>query len=197
MKQSIVEEYGFGNSKVAVIPNYVLTDLFRPDPDVTPRPGRIYFVGRLHPEKNLLALLNAVDGLDVELEFIGDGPQAEVLRTAARERGVDARFLGNRAHAELPRHFNAAEIVILPSLYEGHPKVLLEAMACGRPVIGTDVVGIRELIRHGENGYLCGTSPEEIRSAIRTLLADQALRERIGRRARDFVVERFSLDSVV
>ena len=86
---------------------------------------------------------------------------------------------------------------ILPSLYEGHPKALLEAMACSRPVIGTDVIGIRELIRHRETGYLCGTSPEEIRAAIQDVLSDADLRNHMGHNAQEFVLEHFALERVV
>ena len=70
-------------------------------------------------------------------------------------------------------------------------------MACGLPVIGTDVPGIRELIRHGETGYLCGTSPQELREAIKTVLGDRKLQERLGRSARAFVVEHFALEKIV
>jgi glycosyltransferase involved in cell wall biosynthesis len=70
-------------------------------------------------------------------------------------------------------------------------------MACGLPVIGTDVPGIRELIRHRETGYLCGTSPQEIRAAIQDVLDDMDLRTRMGCNAREFVVENFALEQVV
>jgi glycosyltransferase involved in cell wall biosynthesis len=85
----------------------------------------------------------------------------------------------------------------MPSLLEGHPKALLEAMACGLPVIATDVPGIREVIRHRTNGYLCGTSPLEIRSAIQDVLADPSLRERMGAKARDYVVQSCSMDKIM
>ena len=70
-------------------------------------------------------------------------------------------------------------------------------MSCGRPVIGTDVPGIRELIRHRETGFLCGTSPADIRAAIQAVLSDSDLRIRIGRQAREFVVEHFALERAV
>jgi glycosyltransferase involved in cell wall biosynthesis len=197
MKHYVAEQYGLAGNKVAVIPNYVLTDFFRPDLDIICKPGRICFVGRLEAEKNLFALLEAFRGLDVELEVIGDGSQRESLEVAARDEGVNAYFLGNRPHMALPQHLNAAEIFVLPSLYEGHPKTLLEAMACGRPVVGADVSGIRELISHRETGYLCGTSPPEIRAAIKDVLADKGLQKKMGKNARRFVVEHFSLEKVL
>ncbi len=69
-------------------------------------------------------------------------------------------------------------------------------MACGLPVVGADVPGIRELIRHGETGYLCDTSPTGIRAAIQTVLGDATLSARLGRDAREFVVENFSFDKI-
>jgi glycosyltransferase involved in cell wall biosynthesis len=70
-------------------------------------------------------------------------------------------------------------------------------MACGLPVIGADSPGIRELICHGETGWLCGTDSASIRTAIQLLLADAALRQRLGRNARRFVEENFTLDRIV
>jgi glycosyltransferase involved in cell wall biosynthesis len=107
------------------------------------------------------------------------------------------RLLGNVQHRQLPGILKSADLFVLPSRYEGHPKTLIEAMACGLPVVGTDVPGIREIIQHGENGYLCGTSPEEIREAIRVILGDSERRVRMGRNAREFVVEHFALDRIV
>ena len=196
MKDYIVEQYGIPGTKVVVIPNYVITNLLHPNTTTTCKPGRLCFVGRLDAQKNLFALIEAIRGLDIELEIIGDGAQREALEKAVREKGANVHFLGNLPHAELPQHFNAAEIFILPSMYEGHPKTLLEAMACGLAVIGTDVPGIREIIQHRQTGYLCGTSPTEIRRAFQDVLGDEALQEWMGGKAREYVVENFSLDRV-
>ena len=70
-------------------------------------------------------------------------------------------------------------------------------MACGLPVIGTDVTGTREVIQHKGNGYLCPTSPEGLLHAITEVLSDESLRKRIGKNARDYVVENFSLAKIV
>jgi glycosyltransferase involved in cell wall biosynthesis len=99
-------------------------------------------------------------------------------------------------NSELPGYLNRAGLFILPSFYEGHPKALIEAMACGLPVIGADSPGIRELIRHGETGYLCGTEPESIREAIQDLLDSPTLSAQMGHHARQFVIENYSLDRI-
>lgn len=197
MQHTIVHRYGVPEERVTVIPNYVETDLFRPRPNRHRSPARICFVGRLAEQKNLFALLDAVKGLDVELVVVGSGKLGDQLRAKVNIERLPVRFLCNIPHRRLPEILNSATLFILPSHYEGHPKALLEAMSCGLPVIGADVPGIREVIRHRETGYLCGTSPKNIRTAIQEVLGDEALQERMGRNAREFVAEHFSLERVV
>ena len=101
------------------------------------------------------------------------------------------------ANHELPDILNNADLYVHPSLYEGHPKALLEAMACGLPVVATDVPGTREVISHGETGFLCGTSASEIRQALVEVLDNQELRARMGANAAKFVQKNASLDHVL
>ena len=150
----------------------------------------------LDKQKNPLALLNAIKGLDIELIMVGSGPLGGLLQKKAKVENLPVRFLGNVPHGQLPEILNSASLFVLPSHYEGHPKTMLEAMACGLPVIGTDVPGIRELIEHRETGYLCGTTVEEIRSAIEEVTEDPDLCFRLGRKAREFVVDTCSLERV-
>jgi len=197
MRDYVVEHYGLPSARVQIIPNYVLTDLFAPCGKRRPTGRHLVYVGRLSPEKNLLGLLEAMRGLDAELTLIGDGSQRPLLAKKASDDGLCVHFWNNQPHGELPKFLNQADAFVLPSFSEGHPKALLEAMACGLPVIGADVSGIRELIRHGETGYLCDTSPAGIQAAIRTVLGDAALSARLGHNAREFVVENFSLDKIL
>jgi glycosyltransferase involved in cell wall biosynthesis len=195
MRDAIIERYGL-DERIQVVPNYVDIRLFEPATEDRTL-NTISYVGRFEKEKNVEALLDAIQGLNVELVMIGRGPLKETLTAKAREEGLSVRFHGNVPNAELPSHLNRSELFIMPSHIEHHPKALLEAMACGLPVIGTEVNGIRELIQHRQTGYLCGTSPDSIRRAVQDVLADKALRERMGRNAREFVVEKFSLERVL
>ena len=197
MKDYILIEYGIENSKVEIIPNYVLSDLFCPASGDRKPGNRICFVGRLDTQKNVFALLEAVTGLDVELIVIGEGPFRKNLEADARMKSLNVRFLGGQPHELLLKYFNESNIVILPSLYEGHPKTLIEAMACGRPVIGTNVPGIREIIDHRVTGYLCEPSPESIRTAIQVVLSDSKLQAKMCRNARLFAEEHFALEKVL
>jgi len=181
--------------RVRVIPNYVDTERFRPEPGRSPQCDLI-FVGRLAPEKNVESLLDAVRPLDVTLTLIGNGPLRDLLRSRFGDLGARVQWHDAAGHRQLPRLLNQARAFVLPSHYEGHPKALIEAMACGLPVIGGDSPGIRELVRHGETGWLCGTDAGSIRQAVETVLVDEGLRQRLGANARRFAVERFSLDRI-
>ena len=192
----IVWRYGIDPRRIAVIPNWIDTRLFRPMDEVEKERGRIIFVGRLERQKNILALVKAVKTIpDVKLYIFGSGSlETEVRREI--EGFENIRLMGVIPHEKLPEELNKSEIFILPSLYEGHPKALLEAMACGLPVIGSDVEGIRGIIEDGVNGVLCGLDSESIREKILLLASDRGLRERLGREARRYVVENFSFEKL-
>jgi glycosyltransferase involved in cell wall biosynthesis len=199
MLDHVVRAYGVRRSKIHVIPNFIQVDLFAPDPKSRRVPGLIGYVGRLTARKNVQALVEAVAGLDdARLLLIGSGPLRPVLEEQARRLGVDVEFVGNVPNRDVPCHLNRCQVFAFPTLYEGHPKALLEAMACGLPVVATPVSGIRNLIRHGEEGYLCAdTSAEAIAEGLRHVLSNRRLGERMGREARRFVRKNYALESVV
>ena len=129
--------------------------------------------------------------------IVGSGNQKESLEKHAKEKGINVEFLGNIPNNELPNILNQHEVFILPSLYEGMPKTLLEAMACGLPVIGTDVGGIREIVEHGRNGLLCGTDPKSIRETIQVLTNNEKLKRTLGEQAGITIKEKFSLNRLI
>ena len=194
--KEIRKRYSLPTSKIVVIPNYVDTDVFRRIPVEKGENIRIGYIGRLVEAKNPLALLDAISGLSVSLYMVGGGPLRATLRQKAQEQGSEVIFAGYIPNSQLPQILNQCDLFVLPSLYEGHPKSLLEAMACALPVIATDVPGNRELIRHEVDGILCGTSAAEIRKAILRLRENKTLRTQLGENARRHVVEEFSLDRV-
>ncbi|MCD6317898.1 glycosyltransferase family 4 protein [Candidatus Aerophobetes bacterium] len=184
------------NGYQIIIPNYIDTDVFKPL-NIQKKKGSICFVGRLDKQKNLFSLLEAMVGLPYTLTIVGSGPLRENLEKYAKEKELNVEFLGNIPNSELPKILNQHEIFILPSLYEGMPKALLEAMACGLPVIGTNVEGIKEVIKHEENGYLCETDANSIKEAIRKVLDNKKLQEKIGKNARQTIVNNFSLKNIL
>jgi glycosyltransferase involved in cell wall biosynthesis len=192
-----VETHGVDPARCSVVPNYVDTELLRPMPAARKAKPGILFLGRLEAQKNPLALIDAMGGLDASLTIVGDGSLRAEMAARAAGAGVDIRFLGNVPHRELPAVFAAADLFVLPSLFEGHPKALLEAMACGLPVVGADSPGIREVLRHDETGLLCGTDADSIRAALARALADRDAAARWGAAARAYVLANDSLDLTV
>lgn len=201
----VVERHHIDSRKLRVVPNCVDVNRFSPSPlDRTKPPiPTLIFVGRLSPEKNIEGILDALAILQTrsrpvpKLNIIGDGQLKGSLRAQVDQLALSVSFWGSVPNEQLPGIFQRADIFILPSFYEGHPKALLEAMSCGLPCIGSDVEGIQQEIRHGGNGYLCRTSPESIADAIETVLNDDALQVELGRRARQYVVENYALETIL
>ena len=192
---------GVPADRVVVVPNHVDTDLFRPaDPAATPGddgPIRLRFVGRLVEQKNPLALIEALRGLPVVLEVAGDGPLRTAMAEAAATAGVAIDLHGVIDFPHLPAFLTGGHIFVMASLYEGHPKALLEAMACGLAVVATDVDGVRQVVAHDRTGLLCAPTPEGLRTAVTRLIADPALRHRLGAAARTRILDTVPLSAAV
>lgn len=195
-KKYIESTFNILSSKIKVIPNYIDTELFKPIP-LKKEEGRICFVGRLEEEKNLFNLIKAISSLSVKLIIFGSGSLKKDLENYAEKQKANVKFMGNIPNQRLPEELNRSNLFILPSFYEGCPKVLLEAMSCGLPCIGTDVEGIREIIKHEENGYLCGTDAISIRKAILDILNNKELSRKLSRNAVKTIIEHFSLESIL
>ena len=191
--------------KMTIIPNHVDSELFRPLPE-----DKIYdlvYVGRIHRIKNLEALLMAVESTGLSIAMIGSptvlaGGTAEndtLMHQLQRKFGaLNGRisWIGRVQNEDMPAYFNQAKILVLPSLAEGHPRALIEAMACGMPIIGTNVFGINNVLQHEETGYLCETDADSIAAAIETVLSKPTLMQTMGENARNFAVEHYSLEQL-
>jgi glycosyltransferase involved in cell wall biosynthesis len=110
--------------------------------------------------------------------------------------GVNVTWLGSMPNSQIPQYLHKASLLIQPSKFEGHPKSLIEAMACGAAVIASDVPGIREIIRHGETGWLCPPDADALRSSIKHLIANRGLRVLLGQAARKEIVTNYALDNI-
>jgi len=184
-------------NKIQVVANYIDTNLFCPI-STSKYPDRLVFVGRAgDPQKNIPALLNALAGANLKLDIIGRPKNIANLEHQAKKQKIPLNFLGIIPNQNLPATLNKYPIFILPSLYEGMPKSLLEAMACGLACIATDVPGSREVIQNGVNGLLTKTNSDSLKLAILKLKNDPALRQKLGQTARAFVVQNFSLQTQI
>lgn len=192
---------GRGTS-VHLIPNGVDTVRFHPVSAPPSSPRRVVFVGRLSSEKNLEALVEAAarvrEGIPLRLVLVGQGPERTALERAARTLEVPTDFVPVVDHHELPRVLTGADAFVLPSHTEGHPKVLLEAMACGLPCVASDVGGNRAILRDGDTGLLF--EPRDVGALaerLHAVLAQPALAARLGQRARAEAVARYDLGRLV
>jgi glycosyltransferase involved in cell wall biosynthesis len=198
-KHYIRKMFWVSDRRIQIQPNYVDTDAFRHARRRLRaiQSGNIAFVGRLHPVKNLFALLDALAGTHHRLSIVGKGPQEIVLKEHAAKKKVNVRFLGTCPHGVLPRVLSEMDLFVLPSVYENNPKALLEAMACGLPVVASDIPGIREIVKHEQNGLLCEPSAHALREAIDRLIHDPEVRRKLGRNARKTIELNFSIDKIM
>lgn len=177
------------------------TDVFTPRADPAPTGGlpRLVYVGGLIPRKRVDLLIRAslelARTVPHELRIIGDGPLRPELEQLARGGG-GIRFLGAVSRAEVRSELRAADVLALTSRDEAAGLVLLEAQACGVPVVVSGGDGKAEMLRDGETGAVVAPdpAPEEIARAVRDWLPDStAARPQIAQRARDFVVRERSV----
>jgi glycosyltransferase involved in cell wall biosynthesis len=183
--------------RTVVIPNAVDVDAYPQAPleRVVPR---LISVGRLAAPKDWSTLLSALAGLEpaafAEAVIVGDGPERERVEDELARRSLDGRLrlLGERH--DVPRLLAHADVFVLASHSEGLPLSVIEAMAAGLPVVASDVGGLRELVRDGETGTLVSPGdPTALADALRPLLADRALRRRLGWAGRERAKELFDL----
>lgn len=195
-KKFVERNFKMPFSKIEIIPNYIDTELFKPK-ETEKEKSRIIFIGRLHQQKNIFNLIKAVSGTPYKLVIIGAGFLREEIISFAKKRGADIELKENILNEKLPEELNKSEIFVLPSLYEGCPKALLEAMSCGLPCIGADIEGIREIMQHKENGYFCNTDSDSIEKAIAEVMQNKELKEKIAKNARQTILEKFDLANVL
>jgi glycosyltransferase involved in cell wall biosynthesis len=153
---------------------------------------------RLHEQKGHRYLLRAIVEIPgAHFALAGDGPERAALEAQAHDLGIEERvsFLGYRD--DVGALLSACDLVVLPSLYEGLPVALLEAMAAQRPVIATRIGGTDELVASGRTGLLVEPrDPVALAVAIRSLLADPATARLLAERASVVVKTRFSAEAM-
>lgn len=165
---------------------------------------KLICVGRLSPEKWHLGLLDAIyllreKGIDCSLKLVGDGPsrfaiEAQVDKLGLRDRVFFSGFLKEEATLIA---IAESDILVLSSVMEGLPVVLIEALALGKPVVASRVAGIPELIEHGETGFLFTPSnTTALEEAIAQILNDGGMWEEMGRKGQARVEDEFEITNV-
>jgi glycosyltransferase involved in cell wall biosynthesis len=163
-KRDVVELYGVPPERVVVIPHGV-DPAFAPDPDGRPG-GYLLFVGAIQQRKDPLAAAAAAEAVGLPLVVVGPEKDAR-LADELRRRGADLR--GYVEAAELAELYRGADALVLPSRYEGFGLPVVEAMACGTPVVASDDAALKEVA--GDAAMLAG--PDGFPEAVRRALAER------------------------
>ena len=189
--------------KLRVVRCGVDVEAFAPgDGEQRDGPLEVLTVGRVDPVKGQPLLVEAIAelrrrGVDARLTFVGDGPGLAELGELAARTGVDDRvaFPGAVGQDEIRAFYRRADVFALPSFAEGLPVVLVEAMACGVPVVASRITGIPELVDDGVSGLLVTPGRgDELADALAALAADPARRAQMGRAGRAKVVADFDIE---
>jgi glycosyltransferase involved in cell wall biosynthesis len=195
LKQRLVE-LGVGAERVRVMRNGVDLALFRPsDRDAARQTLRLtrptlLAVGNLVPLKRHRLMIEALARLPgAELVIVGEGPERRSLEELARDWGVGdrVRWLGRVPQDRLPTIYTAADLLLLASTNEGWPNVLLESMACGTPVVVSDIPGIADIVAAPAAGHILPEiTPSRLADAVRDLIAAPPTRAATRRYAEKF-----------
>ena len=208
--EKMVQFYDVEKAKIRVVPNGVDIQRFKPSGRCEAIKHKIridnklcvLFVGRLIPRKGLPFLIEAAKQVVKENSqtmfiIVGDGPLKNSLRATLEKMNIASNFifLGDMHESVLPSLYNCADVFVLPSIQEGQGIALLEAQATAKPVVAFDVGGVREAVLDKETGFLMKPDSHLLAEAVMKLLASSSLREKMGRKGREFVSSRFSWDA--
>lgn len=202
---SLAREYGFDEKKLEYIPMGIDVNKFKPrnkekirEKFEVQKRKVILFAGQLIKRKGINYLLRAISQVDIfhrkdcEVVIVGDGPEKKRLLNISRDLGIDnvVRFTGKVSEDDLLKWYSLADLFVLPSLSEGKPTVINEAMASECAVIATNVSGIPEQVKERYNGFLVEPkNPIAIADKIGYLLENEYETIRMGKNGRKRIIE--------
>ncbi len=195
------------NEKVIVCrEHFININDFKITKDINERQKMVGYIGRLSGEKGVFNFVEAIPLIiksNIKFNFIigGDGTLRPKIETYLSEKNLNktVKQIGWIPHDKLPRYLNELKLLVLPSYTEGLPNIMLEAMACGTPVLATSVGAIPDVIKDGETGFLLeDNSPECIAETVLKVLdmPDDKL-EKVSDNARALVEEKFTFEAAV
>jgi len=192
---NIQKKFKQKKENIYIYPNWIDTRLFYSFTE--DKPCRILFVGRLTYQKNVILLIKALENTNYELDIVGVGEELENIKEESRARNVKINFLGKIQNNKLPEIYNSHAIYVICSHYEGNPKTLLEAMACGCAVIGTNVNGISTIIKNNINGLLVQNDHLQLQESIKLLYNSYNHRLLLSTNAQKDINKDYSLTQIL
>jgi glycosyltransferase involved in cell wall biosynthesis len=211
LRRHMVQYYGVSEKKVRAIVNAVAPSKLNPDAlselkqKFTRRPDELFAlcVGRFHEQKGHVYLIDAVEQLSeshrkkIRIFLAGDGPLEDSLRQRIEQKHLQENFVFLGYFKEIPTALEFCDFLILPSLWEGLPRVVLEGFALGKPALATDIPGTSDVVIHSQNGLLVPPrDPSALAGALRLILDSPAALSKMQQGARD-AAKKYSFEQMV
>ena len=184
----IKNKYGLFNQQIKIIPNGIDLKKFKYNKNSIKinRPIKLLFVGNFSNVKNIPLLINSFESIvkknyDSELYIIGTGDDKKKIIKLINNKKLDKKIFlcGRLEQKELFKKYSESDILIFPSKKESFGLVLLESLACGVPIVASNIEGIKNIIKDRHTGMLVNQTTEDFSSAIEKLINDQTLRENL------------------
>lgn len=208
LKQNVVKR-GIAPEKIFIVPNYADEEIFSPkvggnsvrkELSVSSDEKVIMYIGRLSPEKGIDVLIKAFSIIKEEIKntkliIVGDGAEkGKLMELCKRLNLLDSiKFVKPIPNNKVPSFLAATDIIVLPSYSEGSPKILVEAMMMGKPIVATNIPGINDIVKNKEEALLVKPGdPVALAEAIKTLLNDKDLTYSLVANARKKALEKYS-----
>ena len=207
LTRRVAERFGIPPGRIRVVPNAIDHEQFRPAPSPPEGEPTVLYVGKIAPLKGALVLAEAIPHVlrrVPEARFVcvgsdhvtpGAGSTRDRMRATLKPFGADERvhFLEPVPRGELVAMYQRAHVVVLPTFWDNFPNTVLEAMACGAPVVASAAGGVEEIVTHEREGVLVPPGdPERLEDAISRLLLDPDRRREMGAMARQKVLREYT-----
>jgi len=201
---ALVRELDIGLGRVVVAHRHLVDfTKFAVKKKISERVNVVGYIGRLSEEKGILNLIEAIplvlkERADTHFMICGEGSLASKVEKIVKGLEADVKLMGWIPHEDVPQYLNKLKLLVLPSFTEGLPNIVLEAMACGTPVLATPVGAVPDIIKDGVTGFLLRSNdPEHIADRIVELLDKPKLLEKVSTNAYNYVRENFSYEKVL
>ncbi len=191
----INENYSFKKSKLIYRPNWIIKK--NNIKNISERPNNFISVGRLENQKNYKYLIECLAYNNFTLDILGEGSEKDELISLSNEKKVNINFIKSIGYFELNDLFQNYKYFLIPSIYEGNPKVLLEAMSNGCIPIASNIDNHKEIIKHGENGFLFSLKDHQSLINIIKKLKDSDYCNKISKNAYESVSKKNSFENAV
>lgn len=192
----ITKKYFFTKNKILLRPNWVNIPKHTKPIDKRSE-NTLLSVGRLEEQKNYPQLINAFENSKFLLNIVGSGTKEKELKSLAKKKNTNCNFLGNIEHNKLLEIYSEYKIFITATLYEGHPKTILEAMANGCVVVAPNIDNISEIIDGDLNGILFDPNNDNLLRLVKAIIEDNEKMDNISNNSISYVKKYFSLEIAV